>query len=76
MKVQQDVWNAALIYTRVVFLGTLGNLGYNMNAGILRGLGDSKVYNDIKKQSKYEGNENLSVLALILFTGGLLWMTR
>lgn len=49
---QQDVWNAALIYTRVVFLGTLGNLGYNMNAGILRGLGDSKVYNDIKKQSK------------------------
>lgn len=73
---QQDVWNAALIYTRVVFLGTLGNLGYNMNAGILRGLGDSKVYNDIKKQSKYEGNENLSVLALILFTGGLLWMTR
>ena len=63
---QQDVWNAALIYTRVVFLGTLGNLGYNMNAGILRGLGDSKVYNDIKKQSKYEGNENLSVLALIL----------
>ena len=63
---QQDVWNAALIYTRVVFLGTLGNLGYNMNAGILRGLGDSKVYNDIKKQSKYEGNENLSELALIL----------
>ena len=27
MKVPQDVWNAALIYTRVVFLGTLGNLG-------------------------------------------------
>ena len=39
----QDVWDAALIYTRVVFLGTLGNLGYNMNAGILRGLGDSKA---------------------------------
>ena len=30
-----------LIYTRVVFLGALGNIGYNMNAGILRGLGDS-----------------------------------
>ena len=43
MKVPQDVWDAALIYTRVVFLGTLGNLGYNMNAGILRGLGDSKA---------------------------------
>jgi hypothetical protein len=26
MKVPQDVWNAALIYTRVVFLGTLGIL--------------------------------------------------
>ena len=26
MKVPQDVWNAALIYTRVVFLGTLGTL--------------------------------------------------
>ena len=43
MKVPQDVWDAALIYARVVFLGTLGNLGYNMNAGILRGLGDSKA---------------------------------
>lgn len=43
MKVPQDVWDAALIYTRLVFLGTLGNLGYNMNAGILRGLGDSKA---------------------------------
>ena len=41
--VPQDVWDAALIYTRLVFLGTLGNLGYNMNAGILRGLGDSKA---------------------------------
>ena len=43
MKVPQDVWDAALIYTRLVSLGTLGNLGYNMNAGILRGLGDSKA---------------------------------
>ena len=39
MNVPQNVWDAALIYTRLVFLGTLGNLGYNMNAGILRGLG-------------------------------------
>ena len=43
MKVPADAYNAALIYTRVVFLGTLGNLGYNMNAGILRGMGDSKA---------------------------------
>lgn len=41
MGVPEDVSDAALIYTRVVFLGALGNIGYNMNAGILRGLGDS-----------------------------------
>lgn len=43
MGVPSDAWNHALIYTRVIFLGTLGNIGYNMNAGILRGLGDSKA---------------------------------
>ncbi|MBQ7680503.1 MAG: MATE family efflux transporter [Butyrivibrio sp.] len=43
MGVPADVWNAALIYTRIVFLGALGNIGYNMNAGLLRGLGDSKA---------------------------------
>ena len=41
MGVPEDVEAAALMYTRVVFLGALGNIGYNMNAGILRGLGDS-----------------------------------
>lgn len=41
MGVPADVEDAALMYTRVVFLGALGNIGYNMNAGILRGLGDS-----------------------------------
>ncbi|MCR5216465.1 MAG: MATE family efflux transporter [Lachnospiraceae bacterium] len=43
MGVPEDTWTAALYYTRFVFLGTLGNIGYNMNAGILRGLGDSKA---------------------------------
>ncbi len=38
-----DTWDAAVAYTRIVFLGSLGNIGYNMNAGILRGLGDSKA---------------------------------
>ena len=38
-----DTWDAAVVYTRMVLLGTLGNIGYNMNAGILRGLGDSKA---------------------------------
>jgi putative MATE family efflux protein len=41
MGVPADVEDAALMYTRVVFLGALGNIGYNMNAGLLRGLGDS-----------------------------------
>ena len=38
-----DTWEQAVTYTRIVFLGALGNIGYNMNAGILRGLGDSKA---------------------------------
>ena len=43
MEVPADTWDAALMYTRIVFCGALGNVGYNMNAGILRGLGDSKA---------------------------------
>lgn len=38
-----DTWNAAVSYTRIIFFGALGNIGYNMNAGILRGMGDSKA---------------------------------
>lgn len=43
MQVPADTYQAALIYTRIVLLGALGNIGYNMNAGILRGMGDSKA---------------------------------
>lgn len=42
MQVPDDAWNHAVSYIRIVFLGTLGNMGYNLNAGILRGLGDSR----------------------------------
>lgn len=42
MQVPDDTWNASVTYIRIIFLGTLGNMGYNMNAGILRGLGDSR----------------------------------
>lgn len=42
MQVPADTWDYAVGYTRIIFLGTLGNMGYNMNAGILRGMGDSK----------------------------------
>ncbi len=41
MQVPEDTWDLAVLYIRIVFLGLLGNMGYNMNAGILRGLGDS-----------------------------------
>ncbi len=40
--VPADAWSYSVSYIRIIFLGTLGNMGYNMNAGILRGLGDSK----------------------------------
>lgn len=41
MQVPDDAFSYALTYMQILFLGTLGSLGYNMNAGILRGMGDS-----------------------------------
>ena len=41
MNVPSDTFDAALLYTRLVLIGALGNIGYNVNAGILRGMGDS-----------------------------------
>lgn len=43
MGVPSDVWDNALLYTRIVLCSAMGNIGYNMNAGILRGIGDSKA---------------------------------
>lgn len=43
MQVPADAWDYAVSYINIVFLGTLGNMGYNMNAGILRGIGDSRA---------------------------------
>lgn len=42
MQVPNDVYGQAVAYVNIIFFGTLGNMGYNMNAGILRGLGDSR----------------------------------
>lgn len=42
MQVPDDTWDLAMSYLRITLLGTLGNMGYNMNAGILRGVGDSR----------------------------------
>ncbi len=41
MQVPESAFSLAVLYARIVFLGLPGNMGYNMNAGILRGLGDS-----------------------------------
>lgn len=44
MKVPDDGTLAmAKIYLIVIFAGVIGNLGYNINAGILQGLGDSRT---------------------------------
>ena len=42
MQVPPEAWDHAVSYVRILFLGTLGNIGYNINAGILRGVGDSR----------------------------------
>ncbi|XOQ48646.1 MAG: Multidrug resistance protein MdtK [Eubacteriales bacterium] len=44
MKVPDDGTLAmAKVYLVVIFAGIIGNLGYNINAGILQGLGDSRT---------------------------------
>ena len=43
IQVPESVYEEAHIYLMVVFAGIIGNLGYNVNAGILQGLGDSRT---------------------------------
>ncbi len=43
MQVPEEAFHLSVFYTSIVFMATLGNLGYNINAGILRGMGDSKA---------------------------------
>lgn len=43
MNVPEDAFGMARTYVMVVFAGVVGNLGYNVNAGILQGLGNSKT---------------------------------
>ena len=44
MKVPRDgTFAMARTYMMVIFAGIIGNLGFNINAGILQGLGDSKT---------------------------------
>ena len=41
MQVPEDAMDLSVTYVRLVLAGSLGNIGYNMNAGILRGMGNS-----------------------------------
>lgn len=43
MNVPEDAYGMAHTYVMVVFAGVVGNLGYNVNAGILQGLGNSRT---------------------------------
>ena len=43
IRVEDAYFNQARLYVTVVFAGILGNLGYNLNAGVMQGLGDSRT---------------------------------
>ena len=43
IQVPGDVYPEALVYCMVVFAGVIGTLGYNINTGIMQGLGDSRT---------------------------------
>lgn len=43
MQAPEETFNFAVTYVRTVFLVSLANIGFNMNTGILRGLGDSSA---------------------------------
>ena len=42
MNVPDDTFGYATVYLRILFIGTVGVMGYNINAGVLKGLGDSR----------------------------------
>lgn len=42
LNVPEDSFGQAQVYLIILFVGVIGSFGYNINAGILQGLGDSK----------------------------------
>ncbi len=42
MDTPEDVLNPAILYIRIYYVGTIGNLIYNVGSGILRAVGDSR----------------------------------
>ena len=43
IRVPAEAYDQARVYCTVVLAGIIGSLGYNLNAGILQGLGDSRT---------------------------------
>ena len=43
MQVEEDAWAESWLYLAVVSAGLIGAIGYNLNAGILGGLGNSRT---------------------------------
>lgn len=43
LSVPEDMWGEAYIYLVIVMGGLIGSMGYNLNAGLLQGLGDSRT---------------------------------
>ncbi len=43
IRVPAEAFDQARVYCMVVFAGGIGSLGYNVNTGIMQGLGDSKT---------------------------------
>ena len=42
MNVPDEAFGLSQSYLAILLLGTVASLGYNMNAGVLRGMGDSR----------------------------------
>ena len=68
MNTPSDVLDQATIFMQITFIGTIGMFGYNVNAGILQGLGDSKT------PLIYLGmSTGMNIGLVILFVAGFHW---
>lgn len=43
MRVQSDAWDDTYLYLMIVSAGLIGTIGYNINSGILQGVGNSRA---------------------------------
>lgn len=77
MGTPDDVWDAASSYLRVYFIGVTGLLFYNMGAGILRAVGDSKrpLYFLIVSALLNVGLDLLFVAVFHMGVAGAAWAT-